>query len=71
MIRLSDDEVAAILQAARPIPRDRRKAFLVAVADELQRLGALRGEGSSHRIVKLVARQFFDAPDLSGDDDAA
>jgi hypothetical protein len=71
MIRLSDDEVAAILTAARPIPRDRRKAFLVAVADELQRLGELRGPGSSHRIIKMLAKSYFDPPldlgDLDGD----
>jgi hypothetical protein len=69
-IKLSDDEVEAILQAARPIPRHLRRAFLVAVADELQRLGELRGPGSSHRIIKMVARSYFDPPLDLGDDAA-
>jgi len=34
-IRLTDDELSAVLRAARPIAVDRRDAFLRAVADAL------------------------------------
>jgi len=61
-IRLSDDEVAAILQAAKPIPRDRRRAFLVAVADQLAALGELRGPGTAHRAIVAAAHAYFDPP---------
>jgi len=67
MLRLNDDEVAAILQAARPIPAHRRKAFLVAVADQLVALGELRGPGTAHRAIRMVARSYFDPPNLDGD----
>lgn len=63
-IRLSDSELDAILQAARPIaPRD-RDGFLQAVASELSRCGEI-GPGVVYRVVKDVQRRFFDPPDLA------
>jgi hypothetical protein len=69
MIKLTDSEMEAILQAARPIPAHMRRGFLVAVADQLGQLGPVRGPGSSHRIIKMLAKSYFDPPlgDPDGD----
>ena len=63
-IRLTDDELDAVLAAARPLPVDRRDAFLQQVASSLQRCGPI-GPGVVHRICAAAQREFFDAPDLS------
>jgi hypothetical protein len=55
-LRLSDSELDAIMDAARPIAAERRDAFLHAVA---QALAAERGEigpGSVHRAIRSVQR---------------
>jgi hypothetical protein len=65
-IRLTDAELAMVLQAARPLAPHQRGAFLQAVAGELVRLGDQVGPGAVHRICAVVQRRFFDAPDLSG-----
>jgi hypothetical protein len=62
-IRLTDDELSAVMSAARPIAVERRDAFLQAVAAEL--CGCEVGPGLVHRICAQVQRQFFDPPDLS------
>jgi hypothetical protein len=66
-IKLSDADLAAVLQAARPLARHQRDAFLQAVAAELSRLrgtnnsGTL-GPGSVHRVCREVLKRFFDPP---------
>jgi hypothetical protein len=62
-IRLSDSELDAVMAAARPLPVDRRDAFLQAVAAELR--GREIGPGVVYRVAAQVQREFFDPPDLS------
>jgi hypothetical protein len=63
-LSLSDDEMEAVLAAAQPLPRERRDAFLRAVAADLARVPE-RGPGVLHRLIRATQRQFFDPPDLS------
>jgi hypothetical protein len=63
-IRLSDDELSAVMAAARPLDVRVRDAFLQQVANELPRCDEV-GPGVVHRICAAAQRQFFDAPDLS------
>jgi hypothetical protein len=59
-IRLTDDELDAVMSAAQPIAIERRDAFLQAVAAELR--GREVGPGLVHRVVAQVQREFFDPP---------
>jgi hypothetical protein len=59
-IRLSDSELDAVMAAARPIPIERRDAFLQQVAAELR--GREIGPGLVHRICAEVQREHFDPP---------
>jgi hypothetical protein len=63
-ICLSDDEMAAVLAANQPLARERRDAFLRAIATDLVRVPE-RGPGVLHRLIVATQRQFFDPPDLS------
>jgi hypothetical protein len=64
LIKLSDDELDAIMAAAAPLDVRVRDAFLREVADGLARCGEV-GPGVVHRICAATQRQFFDPPDLS------
>jgi hypothetical protein len=61
-LRLSDDELTAVMAAARPLPVERRDAFLQEVAAELR--GREIGPGMVHRVCAETQRRFFDPPDL-------
>jgi hypothetical protein len=61
-IRLTDDELDAVMTAA--IAVERRYAFLQQVAAELRNCEI--GPGLVHRIVAQVQREFFDPPLESG-----
>ena len=61
-IRLSNDEIDAVFAAARPIDRDQRDAFLLAVAGALKGCGEV-GPDRAPSCVELQA-QFFDPPNL-------
>jgi hypothetical protein len=63
-LALTDSELDAVLAAARPLPVDRRDAFLQSVADALKRYAEL-GPGVVHRVCADQQRAFFDPPDLS------
>jgi hypothetical protein len=63
-IRLSDAELEAVMQAARPISVDRRDSFLQQIASSLQSCGEL-GPGAVYRCIAETQRVFFDPPDLS------
>jgi plasmid stabilization system protein ParE len=56
MISLSDDELAAVMEAARPIPARDRDQFLRDVADELARYPEI-GPGVIHRVVGKLQRE--------------
>jgi hypothetical protein len=64
LIKLSDDELSAVMTAAAPINVERRNAFLQQIASELAKCDEI-GPGLIHRIVRETQRQFFDPPDLS------
>jgi hypothetical protein len=61
-LRLSDDELSAVMSAAASISVERRAAFLQQVARELANCPEI-GPGVIHRIVRETQRAFFDAPD--------
>jgi hypothetical protein len=66
-LRLTDDELAAVLTAARPLAVHVRDAFLQKVADELSILPEI-GPGAVGRVCRQVQREFFDPPNLDGAD---
>jgi hypothetical protein len=63
LIRLTDDELDAVMAAARPIAVERRDAFLQDVARALASCVEL-GPGVVHRVCAETQRRFFDPPDL-------
>ena len=63
-IKLSDDELSAVMSAARPLLPERRDEYLRAVAAALQSCHEI-GPGAVYRVVAEMQRAFFDPPDLS------
>ena len=61
MLSLSDDELAALLSAARPIPARDRDQFLRAVASELEKHEVI-GVGVIHRVTAKIQRQHLNRP---------
>jgi hypothetical protein len=63
-IRLTDDELTAVFDAAAPLDVAMRDQFLQQVATSL---GGYReiGPGLIHRICAEAQRHFFDPPDLT------
>jgi hypothetical protein len=61
MISLSDDEMRAVTDAARPLPPKLRGEFLQAVAAEIEHQPQ-RGPGAIYRACRELQRQFFDPP---------
>jgi hypothetical protein len=62
-ISLTDSELTAIMDAARPLQVHQRDGFLRDIAEELVKLPAI-GPGSLHRVIATVQRRHFDVPDL-------
>ena len=62
-IALSDDELEAVMNAARPLSPLGRDRFLKAVAQAIAALPEV-GPGSVHRAIASVWRQHYDPPDL-------
>jgi hypothetical protein len=62
-IELSDDELSAVLSAARPLPSERRDEYLQAVAAALQNCREI-GPGVVYRVVAEMQRAFFHPPVL-------
>jgi predicted DNA-binding transcriptional regulator YafY len=66
-ISLTDSELTAVMDAARPLqPRDRDR-FLRAVAQAIAELPEI-GPGSVYRAIHATFRANFDAPDLRVDE---
>ena len=61
MISLSDAELAAISDAARPLPHKARSEFLQAVAAELEHQEQ-RGPGVVYRACRELQKKYFDPP---------
>jgi hypothetical protein len=64
LIKLSDDELSAVMSACAPIAPERRGAFLQEVAAALRGCPEI-GPGAVHRAIASAQRAHFDAPDLS------
>lgn len=60
-IKLSDEELDAVMRAAAPLDRDQRDPFLQAVAAELARC-KLVGDGTVFRVCREVQRKFYRPP---------
>ena len=63
-INLSDDELEAVMHAARPLPVRDRYCFLQAVAEALRAEAGPLGPGVIHRILVQIQREFWDPPNL-------
>jgi hypothetical protein len=63
-IRLTDDELTAVFQAAAPLARDVRDSFLQHVAAALATCTEI-GPGTVHRVCRETQKRFFDPPDFS------
>jgi hypothetical protein len=62
-LALSDDELAAVMTAAQPLPRQHRAAFLRELASSLQNT-VERGPGALYRAIATLQRRYFDPPAL-------
>jgi hypothetical protein len=62
-LRLTDDQLAAVLRAAEPLALGDRSAFLQDVATALQ--GQEFGDGMVYRAIAQAQRQYFDPPILT------
>jgi hypothetical protein len=60
-VRLSDDELTAVMRAAQPIAIDQRDAFLRRVASELARCDEV-GPGVVYRICTAAQKELMDYP---------
>ena len=60
-IRLSDQQLNAILAAATPLDPRARSAFLADVAQEISRHPIL-GDGLLHRVIMQVQKKHFSPP---------
>jgi hypothetical protein len=65
MIWLTDAELTAITDAARPLPPKLRGEFLQAVAAETEQHHQ-RGLGAVYRACRELQRKVFDPPDFTG-----
>jgi hypothetical protein len=62
-LRLTDDQLAAVLRAAEPLAIGDRGAFLQDVAAALQ--GQELGDGTVYRAIAQAQRQYYDPPILT------
>jgi hypothetical protein len=62
-LALTDSELAAIMDACRPLQPHARDRFLKDIAGELAMLPML-GDDAVHRAIVTVQRRHFDPPDL-------
>jgi hypothetical protein len=61
LIALSDAQLTAVFEAARPLAVRDRDAFLQVVAEALQGRREI-GDGDVHRAVVTAQRRFYDPP---------
>jgi hypothetical protein len=60
-IKLSDAQLSAVFDAARPLPRESRDAFLLDLAAALAGITDI-GDGDVARAIRAVQRKHFDPP---------
>jgi hypothetical protein len=63
-IRLTDAQLTAVFEAARPLAVASRDAFLLDLAAALQGISD-PGDGDVARAIRAVQRKHFDPPDLT------
>ena len=63
MLKLTDDELTHLFQAAAPIAIERRDDFLEAVAAILLGSAGPIGPGTVHRAIAQAQRLYFDPPE--------
>jgi gluconate kinase len=61
MIALDNDEMSAVMYAARPLEPRARTEFLQAVAAELEQQQQ-RGPGAIYRTCRELQKRYFDPP---------
>ena len=61
-IALTDEQLAAIIRAARPLDVHVRDSFLQEVAAMLANGGGPVGDGDVHRAIRATQRKYFDPP---------
>jgi hypothetical protein len=61
-IKLSEQQMSAVLAASYPLPADRRSAFLVDIARELAGLPEIGDDGALHRVIMTTQRRYFSPP---------
>jgi hypothetical protein len=66
MISLTDEQLDAVLAAARPLAVEDRDPFIRAIAHELEQHNGSIGPGTVHRCIRDVQKRFFDPPDFTG-----
>jgi len=66
-ISLTDSELTAIMNAAKPLQPIDRDRFLRAIAEAITALPEV-GPGSVHRAIVELQKRFFVAPDLRVDE---
>jgi hypothetical protein len=64
-LKLTDAELDAVFNAARPLTPNVREDFLKEVADRLSSYPGV-GPGTVHRLYLETQRRFFDPPELGG-----
>jgi len=67
-LALSDEQLDAIMLAAKPLRPHDRDPFLREVVAALTNGGGLVGDGDVNRAVRAAQRRFFDPPDLGHGD---
>jgi hypothetical protein len=60
----SEEEMMVVLALSLPIEKDRRNAFLSAVAGALA-ASPVRGAGAAHGIGREIQREYFIPPEMS------
>jgi hypothetical protein len=66
MLKLSDEQLDAVMRGAAPIAPARRGAYLREIADKLAVAGEL-GDGAVFRAIRETQKKHYDVPDLSHD----
>jgi hypothetical protein len=62
-LHLTDEQLTAVFEAARPLAVRDRDAFLQAVAELLQARSEI-GNGDVHRTIRVAQRRFYDPPEF-------
>lgn len=64
-LRLTDEQLTAIMRGAQPLAPNRRDAYLREIADALA--GRELGDGTVARAIRTAQKRHFDVPELSHD----